>query len=74
MHVTGTTTSSVLDEFASIVGLLLCISVMMSFISIRTESIKWTLLLERMANILFGIAIVGIALILLILLKTFWLE
>ncbi len=73
IHITGKTTSSILDEMASVIGLILCISVMFSFTSIKTENIKWTTFLERMANVLFGVAVIGIGLILLIFLNRFWL-
>lgn len=74
LHVTGATTNSVLDEVASVVGLVLCFSVMLSFISIRTENIKLTARLELIADTLFGIAVVGIGFILLVLLNKFWLK
>lgn len=74
LHISGTTTNTILDEVASIVAVLLCISVMLSFISLRSASKIWTTRLELAADILFGIAVTGIGLIVLILLHKFWLK
>lgn len=74
LHLSSSTTNSILDEFASIVALLLCASVVFSFISIKTESSVWTHRLELIAEILFGISLTGIGLIILFLLNKFWLK
>ena len=74
LHISSYATSSILDEFASIVALLLCFSVMLSFVSIKIENKLWTQRLEWAAEILFGIAITGIGLIVLFLLNKFWLK
>lgn len=74
LHISSATVNSILDEFASIVSLLLCLSVILSFASIKSENKKWTHRLELIAEILFGIAITGIGIIVLVLLKKFWLQ
>lgn len=74
LHLSSATSNSIIDEVASIVAVLLCISVMFSFASIKTGSFIWTKRWEAVAETLFGIAIAGIALIVLVLLKKFWLQ
>lgn len=74
LHLSSATSNSIIDEIASIVAVLLCISVMFSFASIKTENKNWTNRLEFLAEICFGIAITGIAVIVLVLLKKFWLK
>ena len=74
LHLNSATSNSIIDEIASIVAVLLCISVMFSFASIKTTSFIWTKRWERMAEILFGIAILGIAVIVMVLMKKFWLK
>jgi hypothetical protein len=74
LHLSSATSNSIIDEVASIVSVLLCISVILSFASIKTSSLIWTKRLETLAEILFGASIIGIALIVLVLLKKFWLK
>lgn len=74
LHISSFSHGSLLDEFASIVAVLFCISVMLSFTSIKSENEKWTSRLETSAEILFGIAIIGIAIIVLIILRKFWMQ
>ena len=74
LHISNATVNSILDEFTSIVALLLCLSVVLSFVSIKSESKLWTKRIELLAEILFGIAITGIGIIVLVLLKKFWLK
>lgn len=74
LHLSSATSNSIIDEVASIVSVLLCISVMMSFASIKTSNVLWTKRWEKVAEILFGIAITGIGLIVLVLMKKFWLQ
>lgn len=74
LHISSATTNSIIDEFASVVAALLCLSVMLSFISIKTESKSWTHRLELTAEIIFGISVLGIFIIVMILLNKFWLK
>lgn len=74
LHLNSATKDSILDEFTSTIAILLCFSVILSFASIKTENQVRTKRLENGAEILFGIAITGIAVIVLILIKKFWLE
>lgn len=74
LHISSATVNSILDEFTSIVAALLCVSVMFSFFSIKSETKIWTQRLELVAEILFAIAIIGIAIIILVLLYKFWLK
>ena len=74
LHISSATTNSIIDELASIVSVLLCVSVMLSFGSIKSDSKMWTHRLESIAEIFFGVAIAGIGIIVLVLLRKFWLQ
>jgi amino acid permease len=74
LHLSSATSNSIIDEVASIVSVLLCISVILSFASIKSRSLIWTQRWENLAEILFGASIIGIALIVLVLLKKFSLR
>ena len=74
LHLSSATSNSIIDEVASIVSVMLCSSVMLSFASIKIENSNWTKKLELMAEIFFGIAISGIALIVLVLMLKFWFK
>ncbi|WP_226064575.1 hypothetical protein [Kaistella polysaccharea] len=74
LHISSATNNSLLDEFASIVALLLCVSVISSFASIKTRTKIWIKRWEIIAELLFGLSILGIGLIVLVILKRFWLQ
>jgi hypothetical protein len=72
LHLTSRLENSMIDEFASAVALLLTISSILSFISIRTENTKWEDLFERIADYLFLVSLVGIFGIILFVTFIFW--
>ncbi|MBF8455988.1 hypothetical protein IV494_02240 [Kaistella sp. G5-32] len=74
LHISSSTKSSVLDEFTSIVAVLLCFSVILSFASIKTENKIRMRRFELIAEILFEVAIAGIGLIVLVILRKFWFQ
>ena len=72
LHVSKQSQSSLIDEFSSLVALILAVSCGLSFASIKTEDIKKETLLEKTADILFFIALVGIFGIILFLVIKLW--
>jgi hypothetical protein len=72
LHITNKLENSMIDEFASAVALLLTISSILSFISIRTENTKREDLFERIADYLFLVSLVGIFGIILFVTFIFW--
>lgn len=60
LHITDRITNTLIDEFASLIALLLTISSVFSFMSIRTENIEKETLLEKIADYLFFISLLGI--------------
>ena len=58
--------SSFIDEFTSIIALILVFSCLLSFISIRTKNQKKELQLETIADYLFLSSLVGIMIIILL--------
>jgi amino acid transporter len=65
MHLANKTENTIIDELTSLVALLLTISSLLSFISIRTDNKKSEERLERFADYLFLISLVGIFVIIL---------
>lgn len=59
-HITDKATSSAIDEFVSIIALLLAFSCLLSFMSIRSENEQRGQLLETIADYLFLISLAGI--------------
>jgi membrane protease YdiL (CAAX protease family) len=72
LHLTNTTQNNLIDEFTSLVALLLTISSVASFISIRTENKKREFRLEQIADYLFVISLVGIFGIIMFIILNFW--
>jgi hypothetical protein len=72
LHVSKQSQNSLVDEFSSLVALILAISCGLSFASIKTENIKKETLLEKTADTLFLIALVGIFIIILFLVIKLW--
>ena len=68
LHSLNYSSKSVIDEFTSIVSLLLVFSCLFSFYSIQTINENRNKFTERIAEYLFGIALVGILLIVVLLL------
>lgn len=67
LHITSKSTSSVIDEFTSIIALLLTFSCLLSFISIRTKDKILERRLELTADYLFIGSLIGIVAIILLL-------
>jgi hypothetical protein len=65
LHISNSTESSIIDEFTSVIALLLTFSCMLSFLSIRTQSKLREQRLEAFADYLFFISLVGIFIIIL---------
>lgn len=68
LHSSNYSATSVIDEFTSVVALLLIFSCMLSFFSIRSVNEKKSEHLEKIADYLFGFSLIGIFLIVLLLL------
>lgn len=71
IHLSDKAEMSLIDELTSVIALLLTISSMLSFISIRTENIQKEERLERFADYLFSLALGGIFIIVLFILANF---
>ncbi|MBS1934548.1 MAG: hypothetical protein JST96_11155 [Bacteroidetes bacterium] len=73
MHITNYAANSMIDEFTSAVSLLLILSCLFSFFSIKTLNAKKEKQLENVADYLFAIALSGIFII--VIFMTFgWLK
>jgi hypothetical protein len=72
LHIGQLTHNSYVDEFASLVALLLAISSVLSFLSIRTENSGNEKRLEAMADSLFLLALIGIFAIVFIVAIKLW--
>jgi hypothetical protein len=72
IHINNAFKNSLIDEFTSIVALLLSISAVFSFLSIKTNDIKKEEKLENIADIFFFISIIGILLIILYMIIEHW--
>ena len=71
LHFTDKAESSLIDEFTSVVALLLIFSCFFSFISIRTKNQIKEQRLETIADYLFLISLTGILFIILFLVSNF---
>jgi hypothetical protein len=72
LHIAEKTQNSLVDEFASIIALILAASCVLSFASIRTNDIKKEQTFERIADLLFLTALVGIFAIVLFVVIKLW--
>lgn len=72
LHLTNKTENNLIDEFTSIVALLLTVSSVFSFISIRTDNSKREYLFETIADYLFIISLIGIFGIIVFIILNFW--
>lgn len=72
LHLTNKSENNLIDEFTSVVALLLTIASVMSFISIRTENKKREYRLEIIADYLFIISLIGIMGIIAFIIFNFW--
>ncbi len=67
LHINNKAASSIIDEFTSVIALILTFSCFFSFISIRTKNTNRELLFEKVADYLFMGSLNGIVLIILLL-------
>lgn len=74
LHVTNKTENSMIDELASIIALLLTISSLLSFISIRTQNPQVEIFYEKIADWLFIISLIGIFFVIVFLMVHFWFK
>ena len=63
LHISDKTAMGFLDEFTSVVAVLLIISCLFSFISIRSSVKERELLLEKIADYFFITSLIGILII-----------
>ncbi len=66
LHIANQTETFFIDEFTSIVAILLTFSCLFSFVSIRTNYPKREKIFETIADYFFVIALVGILVIILL--------
>jgi surface polysaccharide O-acyltransferase-like enzyme len=71
IHVTERSATSMLDEAASLIALLLALSCFFSFVSIRTSSEKKEAQYEKIADYFFLYSLIGIIAIILLLVPRF---
>lgn len=72
LHLTNRAENNLIDEFTSIIALLLTVSSVLSFISIRTENKNREYKLEQIADYLFIISLIGIFGIIVFIIFNFW--
>jgi hypothetical protein len=72
IHIAQKTQNSYADEFVSVIALLLTISCILSFTSIKTNDAKKEIVLEKIADLLFIIALCGIFTIILFMIIKVW--
>jgi hypothetical protein len=72
LHLTNKTENTFIDEITSIIALLLAVSSVFSFISIKTENKPWEIKFEQIADYLFIISLIGIIGIIVSMIFNFW--
>lgn len=72
LHLTNRTEKSLIDEFTSVVALLLTVSSVLSFFSIRTENEAKEIKLESIADYLFIVSLIGIFGIIVFIIVSYW--
>lgn len=72
LHLTNKSENSLIDEFTSIVALLLTVSSIFSFISIRSDDKIREDKLEQIADYFFIISLVGIFAIIVFMIFNYW--
>jgi len=72
LHFTNTTESSLIDEFTAFIALLLAVSTIFSFLSLRSTNIAKEMKYENIADYIFFSALVGVIGIILFLVIIFW--
>lgn len=72
LHLTNKSENNLIDEFTSMVALLLTISSVFSFVSIRTENKNREYLFETIADYLFIISLAGIFITIVFIIFNYW--
>ncbi|MFM9989251.1 hypothetical protein [Flavobacterium sp.] len=72
LHISNKSESSMIDEYTSIIALLLTFSSILSFVSIKTTNDKIEMKIEKIANYFFLTALIGILGIIFFVLIKFW--
>lgn len=72
LHITDKTANTLIDEFTTFVALLLTASSIFSFAAIKTEVQKKEQRLEKIADYLFVVSLIGILGIIIFMFITFW--
>ena len=72
LHLADKTENSFIDEFTSIISLFLTISSIFSFFSIRTQDKEKEFRLERIADYIFIVSLIGIFGIIVFITISFW--
>ena len=72
LHLSNKSENSLVDELTSIVALLLTLSSILSFVSIRTENKAREFKLEGIADYFFLISLIGIFGIIVFIIINFW--
>ncbi|MBP8792316.1 MAG: hypothetical protein KBE41_02250 [Lutibacter sp.] len=72
LHLANKTENGLIDEFTAIIALLLTVSSVFSFVSLRTENSKKEMLFEKTADYLFIISLIGIFGIIAFIIINFW--
>jgi hypothetical protein len=72
LHLADKSESNLIDEFTSIVALILTVSSVLSFVSIRTDNKSREYHYERIADYLFVLSLLGIFGIIVFMIISFW--
>ncbi|MBN2237252.1 MAG: hypothetical protein JW729_06810 [Bacteroidales bacterium] len=72
LHVLDKAELSIIDELTSLVALFLTLSSVLSFVSIRTDNMRYEFKLEQIADYLFLISLIGILGIIIFITINFW--
>jgi hypothetical protein len=71
LHITDQLEGQIIDELTSVVAIVLTVSCLLSFTSIRTKNEGREKFLEKMADYLFVFALIGILIIILVITLNF---
>lgn len=71
LHISNKSASSIIDEAASVIALLLSLSCYFSFVSIRTVNDKKSVRMESIADYFFLFSMIGIIVIIMMLVLKF---
>jgi hypothetical protein len=72
LHISNKTEGTLIDEFTSIIALLLTVSSIFSFISIRTKNADREEKMERIADCFFIISLVGIFIVIVVIMINYF--